>query len=47
MTKYLNKNIDTSRSGPPKSIFVRDEPKVHPVRFVDPYDHIDNTDSKN
>ena len=47
-TKYFNKNIDTSRLGPPKATTARNKPKVKPVRFFNPYNQInpkENTDN--
>ena len=47
ITKDLNRNIDTSISGPSKYTLVRHKPKVNLVRFFDPYDHINPMDNTN
>ena len=45
--KDFNKFFDTSISGPTKATLVRHKPKLNPFRFVDPYEHINPTDSTN
>ena len=41
------KNIDTSRSGPPKSKLVRHKHKINSAHFVESYDQINPTDNNN
>ena len=45
--KYFNKNIDASRSAPPKSTIARHKPKVKSGFFEDSYDHINYMENTN
>ena len=45
--KDFNNNIDKSRSGTSKAIFVLHTHKANSVHFVDPYDHINTMDNNN
>ena len=46
-TKYFNKNVETSISGPPKSGLVRHKPKLNSFIFVETCDHINPMDNAN
>ena len=43
--KGLNKNNDTSNTYLPKATIDRHQPKLNPVRFKDPYGHINPTEN--
>ena len=46
-SKGLNKNVETSSSGPTPATFVLNKHKLNPVHFFDPYDHINPMDNNN